>query len=324
MAILALHSAASVAAALAEWSSLAEQRTSYTTDAFQFSSARRLRFSEDPSQPTVVPTKHTDDVIWEPSLQIMQRASNALGENVLSFKAHGAIYTNNPIFNHGDYRIQDRQWIGPDTSVLLRYRYVPNLFLGPNLERRSSTRSIQEERVSSHHLRAEVERRLNSAVTATVIGRYGLRLYNAAFAERDTQFYTAGPRMEFRVTSWMIATLSYLYERGLADGHEEVQFRDDVSYYLHMISLGTTVRISAHLDLDLSYVHLRKSFTSGLIGDTHLGRFDKTDQGTAELRYYITRTVTGLVSFQHGQRTSTNALRNFNDSIVSIGMQYQL
>ena len=41
----------------AEWSVIGEQKISYTTDAFQFSSARRLRFTEDPSQPTVVSTE---------------------------------------------------------------------------------------------------------------------------------------------------------------------------------------------------------------------------------------------------------------------------
>ncbi|MDP3091340.1 MAG: hypothetical protein Q8N04_11715 [Nitrospira sp.] len=307
----------------AEWSAIAEQKTSYTTDAFQFSSARRLRFSEDPSQPTVVSTEKPEDVIWEPSLEVRRGVSNGLGKNELSFKAHGAIFTNNPVFNHGDYRIQDRQWLNDDTSVLLRYRYVPNLFLGPNFERRTGTRSIQEERLSSHHWRAEVERNLSETVTATLIGRYGLRLFNAAFAERDTQFYTAGSRLVFRAVSWMTGTLSYSYERGLADGHEETQFKDDVSYYLHMVSLEMLFRLTPRLDLDLSYVHLRKTFTSGLAGDTHLGRFDQTNQGMAELRFQVTPAATALLSFQHGRRISTNSLRDFQDSIVSIGGQYR-
>ena len=48
--------------------------------------------------------------------------------------------------------------------MLVRYRYVPNLFLGPNFERRTGTRSIREKRVTSHHWRAEVERRLTDLV----------------------------------------------------------------------------------------------------------------------------------------------------------------
>jgi hypothetical protein len=309
--------------ATAEWSAIAEQKTSYTTDAFQFSSARRLRFSEDPSQPTVVQTEKPEDVIWEPSLEALRGSSNSIGKNEMSVKAHGAIYTNNPVFTHGDYRIQDRQWLDDDTSVLLRYRYAPNLFLGPNFERRTGTRSTQEERLTSHHWRAEIERRVSDEVTVTAIGRYGLRLFNASFAERDTQFYAAGSRLAYRAMSWLTVTLSYSYERGLADGHEQVQFKDDVSYYLHMVSLETLVRLTSRFDLDLSYVHLRKTFTSGLEGDTHLGRFDQTHQGTAELRYHLTPAATALLSIQHGRRSSTNELRDFTDSIVSVGGQYR-
>ena len=307
----------------AEWAAIAEEKTSYTTDAFQFSSARRLALTEDPSQPTVVPLDKQEDVIWEPSVEVIQSSSNSLGRNDLSIKAHGYIYTNNPIFNHGDYRLQDRQSLGPDTSILLRYRYVPNLFLGPNFERRTGTRSIQEERVTSHQWRAELERRLAEKWTAVLVGRVGLRLYNEAFAERDTTFYGAGPRIEYRPTDWTSLTLGYLYERGLADGRDEIQFADDVSYYLNMFSVGTELRLTARVELNLVYLYLRKTFTSGLAGDSHVDRRDSTHQGLAEVRYHVTPVAMVTLGFQHTQRASTNALRNFNDTIVSIGGQYR-
>ena len=177
----------------AEWSAIAEQKTSYTTDAFQFSSARRLRLTEDPSQPTVVSADKPEDVIWEPGLEVVHSTPTAQGKNELAVKGQGAIYTNNPIFNHADFRIQDRLSLDEATTLLVRYRYVPNLFLGPNFERRTGTRSIQEERVSSHHWRAELERRLTDTVTGTLITRYGLRRYNDSFAERNTNFSPSGP-----------------------------------------------------------------------------------------------------------------------------------
>ena len=307
----------------AEWAAIAEERTSYTTDAFQFSSARRLALSEDPSQPTVVPLDKREDVIWEPSVELIQSSSNSLGSNDLSFKAHGYIYTNNPIFNHGDYRIQDRQSLGADTSVLLRYRYVPNLFLGPNFERRTGTRSVQEERVTSHQWRAELERRLTEEWTAVLVGRFGLRLYNDAFAERDTTFSGVGPRIEYRATRWATFTLGYLDERGLADGRDDTQFADDVSYYLDLVSVGTEFRLTARMELNLVYLYLRKTFTSGLAGDSHVDRRDSTHQGLAEVRYHVTPVAMITLGFQHTQRASTNALRDFNDTIVSIGGQYR-
>ncbi|WP_447973889.1 hypothetical protein [Nitrospira sp. Kam-Ns4a] len=114
--------------ARADWAAVAEQRTSFTTDAFQFSSARRLRFSEDPSLPTVVPLNKPEDVIWEPSVEVIKSFAPKPGQTEVSIKAHGYIYTDKPIFNHGDYRFQVRQSLGPQTSLLLRYRHVPHLF----------------------------------------------------------------------------------------------------------------------------------------------------------------------------------------------------
>ncbi|MCC7471939.1 hypothetical protein IT404_09700 [Candidatus Nomurabacteria bacterium] len=309
--------------AWAEWSAVAEQRTSYTTDAFQFSSARRLRLTEDPSQPTVVSTEKPQDVIWEPALEVIHSTPLAQGKNELSVKAQGAIFTNNPIFNHADYRIQDRFSLDRETSILLRYRYVPNLFLGPNFERRTGTRSIQEERVSSHHWRAEVERRLTEALTGTVIIRYGLRRYNDSFAERDTNFWTIGPRLDYRASGWLTLMVTYLYERGLAEGHAQPQFTDDVSYYLHMVSAGAEFRFNREWDLGVTYVNRRKTFTSGLVGDTHVDRFDATHQGIAELRYHLSAAATVMLAYQYGKRTSTNVLRDYQDSILSIGAQYR-
>jgi hypothetical protein len=309
--------------AAAEWSAIAAQRVSYTTDAFQFSSARRLALSEDPSLPTLVSLGNPEDVIWEPSVEVLRYGATGLGRNELSVKAHGFIYTDKPIFNHGDFRIQDRQWLDRNTSVFLRYRYVPNLFLGPNFERRTGSRSIEEERVTSHAWRMELERRLHETVTAALVTRYGLRLYNDAFAERDTNFYSVGPRLTYRAATWLTFTLGYLYERGLADGRHEPQFMDDVSYYLHFVSFETEMRLARKASLSLMYAFVQKTFTSDIVGDTHLGRQDLTHQGSAALRYQLTSAAAATLAFRRTQRSSTNALRAFHDNIVSIEAEYR-
>ena len=309
--------------ARAEWSAIAEQRVSYTTDAFQFSSARRLALSEDPSLPTAVGLGNPEDVIWEPSVEVIRSGTVGMGRNDLSVKAHGFIYTDKPIFNHGDYRIQDRQWLNPDTSILLRYRYIPNLFLGPNFERRSGNRSVEEERVTSHSWRAEFERRMNQQLTATLVGRYGLRFYNEPFAERDTTFYSVGPRVNYLAASWIEFELGYLYERGLADGRQEPQFMDDVSYYLNLLSFNTEIHLMPKLSLSLLYVYVQKNFTSGIVGDTHQGRQDETHQGRAELRYDFAANAAATLGYQRTQRTSTQATRGFFDNIFSLGGEYR-
>ena len=98
---------------------------------------------------------------------------------------------------------------------------------------------------------------------------------------------------------------------------------DDVSYYLHFLSFDSELQFTSRLTLTLTYVHARKSFTSDIIGDTHVGRQDVTHQGQAELRYQFSESAAAIVAFQRTQRSSTNALREFNDNIVSIGGEYR-
>jgi hypothetical protein len=287
-----------------------------------FSAARRLKFSEDPSQPTGLPSQ-LSDVIWDPSLEVTRSSSSTLGPSELSIKAHGFIFTNNPIFNHGDYRVQFKQGLSPDTSLLLRYRNVPNLFLGPNFERRTGSSLIEEERVSSHTWRTELEHRMNESWRLTLIGRYGHRFYNDAFAERDTKFWTLGPQIQYAVTSLVSLTLGYLYERGLADGRGDTRYNDDVSYRFHAILVGTDLLLTEALSLHLGYIYRRKDFTSELPVDTHFNRHDDIHQGTAEFHYRLNPATSLSASFQRTQRSSTAVTRDFNGTIYSLGGSYR-
>ncbi len=307
---------------VADWSAIAETKVSYTNNVTNFSAARRLKFSEDPSQPTALPSQ-LSDVIWTPSLEVIRSSSLTLGPNELSIKAQGFIYTNNPIFDHGDYRLQFKQGLSPDTSLLLRYRNVPDQFLGPNIERRTGNNLIQEERVSTQTWRTELEHRVNESWTLTLIGRYGLRSYNDAFAERDTKFWTIGSQMQYVINPRMAVSLGYLYERGLADGRGNTQFNDDVSYRLQAVSVGTDLTLIESLTLHLAYIYRRKDFTSDLLGDTHLNRHDDIHQGMAELRYRLTAATSLLASFQQTQGTSTVVTRDFHDTIYSLGGSYR-
>lgn len=251
------------------------------------------------------------DVVWDPTLEVIRSSSSTLGPNELSLKAHGFIFTNNPIFNHGDYRLQFKQGPTPDTSLLFRYRNVPNQLLGPNIERRTGNNLIQEERVSSHTWRPELEHRVNESWTLTLIGRYGLRYYNDAFAERDTKLWTIGPQVLCVVNPGMAVSLGYIYERGLADGRGNVQFNDDVSYRLHAVSAGMDLRLIKSLSLHRGYIYRRKDFTGELLVDTHLDRHDDSHQGMAEFRYRLNEAASLSVSFQRTQRTSTLVTRDF-------------
>lgn len=306
-----------------EWSASTESRMTYTDDVFQFSASRRQKFSEDPSQPTVVPVEKKADVVWDPSLELVRSSSSSWGPTEVSVKAHGFLYTANPIFNHGDYRLQVKQGLSPDTAVMVRYRYVPHLFLGPNFERRTGNQLMEDERVTSHTGRIEVERKLSERWSVTLIGRGGLRLYNEAFAERDTTFWTIGPNVSLQVSERISATLGYLFERGYADGAGDLRFNDDVSYRQHVVAGSIDAVLTDGLSLHLLYLYRRKDFTSDLSADTHFNRHDDTQQGAAELRYVLTRAATLMFGVQRTQRTSTVETRSFQETQVSLGAQYR-
>ncbi len=309
--------------ALAEWDFVAGQKISFTTDAFQFSSVRRLQLSEDPSLPSVVPLDKPEDVIWEPTLEATKSVTTSYGRTDVSVRGRGFIFTNNPKFTHGDYRLQIRHQIDPTTAVYVRYRHAPNLLLGPNFERQTGQRLIVDERVTTNKWRLDLERRLTSDLTGTLIGRVGLRKYNDAFSERDTKLWTVGPRLDYRVLPWVHAHVTYLFERGHADGAGDVRLNDDVSYRLHHVAAGLDLTIAPRWLLALVYTYQQKNFTSDLVADTHFGRRDQVHQGLAELEYQVTPAALLTLSVQHTQRVSTNELREFKDTIVSIGGQYR-
>jgi hypothetical protein len=130
-------------------------------------------------------------------------------------------------------------------------------------------RSLDEERVSSHVWRAHLEHTFSRQWTVTLVGRYGLRFFNEAFAKRDTKFWTLGPQVAFNATPRMTLMLAYLYERGLADGREDVRIKGDVSYRQHFLSFGSTFVLGRGFSLDLGHAYRRKEFTSDLAGDSN-------------------------------------------------------
>ena len=168
----------------------------------------------------------------------------------------------------------------------------------------------------------QLERYLSERWKIILVGRYGLRFYNEPFSERDTTFYTIGPRIQYAVTDWALVTVDYLYERGLADGREEPQFKDDVSYRQHFISGGTLFQLTNPLSLELIYVYRHKQFTTTIPGDPLLGNTDHLHQRTAELHYDFSSLARVTLGFQRTQRSSSASSRDFLTTNMSVGLRY--
>jgi hypothetical protein len=281
--IVALVLSAVASPALAE--TMIEGRGSlfYTDDVGIFSATRRLTRDGDPTQPALDTnlTNKGSDVVFEPDAKLSTAFDNRFGKTELNVRGQGFIYADNPRFNHGTMRVEAIQAFASATRVRLRYYYAPNLFLGENEDRQPGAEGLVDETVTSHIWSARVEQRLTQTVEVRLMTRYGIRRYNDAFAQRDVDFWTIGPHLEWRVSKRLTLGLSYHYERGLAEGRNQPQLRDDVSYINHYVSVDLDAELMERLSLSVAFHYERNNWTSGILGDERRGAHETSFRGTS-------------------------------------------
>jgi len=309
--------------ARAEWAGTVEGNLFYTNDVSLFSASRRLSLREDPTQPVVDRTRQGEDMVMEPVVEVRRVSTSRLGATEISFKTQGYVYAQNPLFNHGTYRLRLTQDLSPSMLLRLHYYYAPNLFLGPNREHRTGTGSTDEERVTTHFWSAHLEQRVGESLNLRLLGRYGLRLYNEAFAERDTRFWTIGPHLEWRLSPRLDMTVGYHYERGLADGRNQPQFNDDVSYINHYVSWEATFRLTQRTSFVVGFDYERNDFTSELADDDRRGAREDVYQGDVKLRHAVSNAMALTLGFQRSQRNATLERRAISDINVWVGGDYR-
>ncbi|SLM49078.1 conserved exported protein of unknown function [Nitrospira japonica] len=289
----------------------------YTDDVGIFSATRRLTRDEDPTQPALdsILTNQGSDVVFEPDAIARTSVDNRWGTTHLSIRGQGFIYAENPRYNHGTLKVQALQAFTPDTHLLLRYYYAPNLFLGENEDRRPGGEGLVNEVVTSQIASARIEQRLTKDVEVRLLGRVGIRRYNDAFAQRDTNFWTIGPHVEWRVSERVKLGLSYHYERGLAEGRNEPQLRDDVSYVNNYVSADVDVELMERLSLSAAFHYERNDWTSGIVGDIRNGAHEDVIQGEVMLIQQLTESIRAMAGFQRSNRKQSfepDAIKNTN------------
>lgn len=276
----------------------------YTDDIGIFSATRRLSRDGDPTQPAL-DTRLTDkgsSIVFEPQGSVSRSLTNRLGTLELSALGQGFIFSEDSRFNQGSLRLQAVQAFSPETRGRLRYSYVPDQFLGDNEDRRPSMHGLVEEDLTSHIWSARIEHNLTPDLEVKLLGRFGLRRYNDAFAHRDTDFWTIGPHLDWRLFPRVKLGLGYHYERGLADGRNQPQFEDDVSYVNHYATADLDVELMERLSLSLAFHYERNNWTSGIPGDERQGAHEDIIQGEVILTYQVTGLVRVFGGFQRSSR----------------------
>ena len=311
--------------AMADWAVTAGGNLFYTDDVALFSATRRLNLHGDPTQPALdtALTGKGSDMVFDPDLRVSKSIASSWGKTALSVKAQGFIYALNPRFNQASVGLEALHSFTPDTAIRLRYYTTPDQLLGDNEGRRSGTHSIQEERVTSHIGSIRFEQRLSENLELRLLGRVGSRQYNEAFAQRDTTFWTIGPHTVWRAADRLKLFLGYHYERGLADGRNQPQFKDDTSYVNHYVSLGLEAELMERLAMELGLHFERNNWTSDIVGDERNGGHETIVQGEMMFLYQLTEQTRLTLGVQRSQRRQSFEEEIVHNTNVSVGANYR-
>lgn len=294
----------------------------YTDDVGLFSATRRLSRDGDPTQPAIDSnlTDQGSDMVFEPMANITRSSTNNLGRLDLNVQGQGFVFTENPQFNHGTLRLQATQGLSSSTRAQARFYYAPDQFLGNNEERQSGQRLLSAERFTSYIWSTRLIHDVTPDLSLRLLGRYGMRRYNESFSERDTNFWTIGPHVDWRVAPKIKLGFSYHYERGLAEGRNQPQFEDDTSYGNHYLSADVDVEFTERLSLLTAFHFEHNIWTSGLAGDERNGAYENIYQGEVFLTYRLTESLQGFGGVQHSSRKESFESHSIKNTNVGIGL----
>ena len=294
----------------------------YTDDVGLFSATRRLSRDGDPTQPAI-DSKLTDqgsDVVFEPILGVTRSLTNSLGRLDLNVQGQGFVFTENPQFTHGTLRLQATQELSSATRIQARFSYAPDQLLGDNDEHQSGQKQLTAEKLTSYIWSTRLIHDVTPDLSVRLLNRYGLRRYNESFSERDLNFWTIGPHVDWRVAHKVKLGFSYHYERGLAEGRKQPQFEDDTSYVNHYLSVDMDVELTERLSL-LTAVHFEHNiWTSGLAGDERNDAYENTYQGDVTLAYRLTDSIEGFGGVQRSSRKESFEPSAITNTNVGIGL----
>ncbi|MEQ1740258.1 MAG: hypothetical protein ABL884_10140 [Methyloglobulus sp.] len=310
-------------AAEAEWSVNTNNDAYYTDDVALFSVTRRLSLKDDPTQPVVDRPAQGGDFVYEPSAELEWSGNNALGKTRLSLDAGGYVFADRSEFTHGLYEFELSQTFATGTKVGLFYNFVPDLFLGKNLfVQANGAETEHDEKLTNHYWSIHLDQPLSKNLTVRLLGRYGLRNYNAPFQHRDTEFWTLGPHLEWAINPDIELLLGYHYEQGVADHQKTTSFADNVSYVNHYASAELKVHLLERLSGIFIFDFEKNDFTSANPNDEHFGGSENVYQGEIELLYELDETATIKLGWQHGSRKLTTEEKSIKNNNVWLGFEY--
>ena len=306
----------------AEWTVQGESYLFYTEDAALFSATRRLTRDQDPTQPVIDRelAEQGDDVVYEPAAQVTKSFSLLGGHTELLVRGQGYVFFDQSRFDHGTLGVQAVHEFPSGTNLIIRYYFSPDLLVGenevrhPEGEEESEEPLFADETVTTNYLAFGLGQRLRDEVTLKLYSRIGIRRYNDAFQQRDTDFWTIGTHLEWDVSHRVDLMFGYHYERGLADGRNQPALKDDVSYFNHFATAELEVELMKRLGLEAGIHYEFNGWTTGIVGDERNGEHEQVVVGDIGLLYELTEAIELTAGFQGAYRKESfeDGLRNLN------------
>lgn len=309
--------------ASAEWSTEARATSYYTSDVGLFTASQRLSRDADPTQPAIDTrlTGQGSDGVMETMVQVTDAIESDHGKTTFDVRGDGYIFYDHTHYSNGNVGVQANHVFPSRTSVMIRYYYNPDLFLGNNIERRSGFFTIAPERVTSQIVAMHVGQELTDDIEVRLFSRYGNRRYDQAFQQRNTDFWTVGPHLDWKLMPGVTLGLAYHYEKGIAAGRSLLQFSDDVSYVNNFAAADLDIEVHEDWTLSFSFDYERNHWLSQLPGDDRNGAFEQVFFGQALVRYKVQENVSVHCGLQHGSRklnVETMAVVNTN---IGLGLK---
>ncbi len=310
-------------AGLAEWRIEGESNLFYTDDVALFSATRRLSRHLDPTQPVLdgALANQGNDGVVEPAVRLNKTFEFMGTPFEVVVRGQGFLFFDKTEYNHGSLGVGVVH--KPTSSLTLNFGYFfgPNLFLGENEVRVSEEDEtdppeIKDEEVTTHYWATAVDYTFpgERELTLRLLGRYGLRNYDSGFHQRDTNFWTVGTHLEWKICERVEIALGYHYERGLADGRHQPELRDDISYYNHFATWELMVELVENVDLETAIHYEFNGYTTGIEDDERNGEHENVLQGDILVTWGVTNTIDLSAGFQAAFRKESfeDRLENYN------------
>jgi len=332
-------SAAAMADDSDHWKATTHGTMFYTDDVAIFSATRRLTLDGDPTQPALDNrlTGQGADGVFEPMVNLARSFNSTYGTSTFDVQGQGFVFFNKTNYNQGTFRFQATQDFSPKTSLVFRYYIAPDMYLGENEVRMPHAASEGEamglhegteepvdlaaERVTSQIGSLRMTQAIMEDLNLRLLGRFGTRRYADKFAQRNLNLWTLGPHLEWHVAEPVKLLVGYHFERGTAQGQEQPELADDVSYNNNYASTELEIELPEELSLIAGLHYERNRWTSSIEADERYGAIETVWQGEALMIYRMTESSKLYGGVQHSRRSENVSSGSVLNTNVAIGLQ---